>query len=149
MLDDPGQRRPAAELLGRHEYLDLPESILLPSLTGEFRCAPAGLTRRISDFHVFSRHQAGFPWRSQAAWMVRSSSVLLGKPIGDEQCEALVQQCYRPDLYREAARYLDLASPSHEEKPEGLHAGDWIFEPGVELGPDLLIGGSRFLRQAC
>jgi ABC-type nitrate/sulfonate/bicarbonate transport system substrate-binding protein len=148
-LDDAANRVAVAAMLARPEYLDLPIATLLPSLTGRLVHARDEASRCIPDFHEFARHQSAFPWRSHAAWMVRSSGVLLGKPIPDEQCQALVQQCYRPDLYREAARWLDLASPSRDERPEGEHALAWSLEAGVELGPDLLIEGQRFSRSAC
>ena len=122
--------------------------ILLPSLTGRFCRAKHLAPMDVPEFHVFGRYLAGFPWRSQAQWMVRSSSALLGKQIGEEQCRALVQQCYRPDLYREAARHLGLPAPSRDAKPEGEHAGCWEFEPGVLLGPDLMIGERRFCQSA-
>ncbi len=58
--------------------------------------------------------------------------------------EGPYRQSERYDLYREAARHLGLPAPSRDARPEGLHAGCWEFEPGVVLGPDLMIGGGQF-----
>ena len=143
-LAEPAQRERAAQILSQAQYLGLPAKVLLPSLTGRFSRAKHLAPMDAPDFHVFGRYCAGFPWRSQAQWMVRSSGALLGKDIGEEQCRALVQQSWRPDLYREAARHLGLPAPSRDARPEGLHAGCWEFEPGVVLGPDLMIGGGQF-----
>lgn len=131
-LTDPGQRKYAAEILSRPQYLNLPIKALLPSLTGEFSFAKNQPPRSLADFHVFSRYQAGFPWRSHGEWLVHHASGVLGKPLGEDVCRSLVQRCYRPDLYREAARYLGIPSPSKDYKEEGLHAGSWEFEPGIE-----------------
>lgn len=139
-LRDPEQRSKAAEILSRPEYLDLPVKTLLPSLTGEFCFAKHQSPDVMPDFHVFSRYTAGFPWRSHAEWMLRNSVALLGKPIDAADCRALAQRCYRTDLYREAARYLDLPSPNQDYKEEGKHSTKWVTEPDVEMGPDLMIG---------
>lgn len=137
-LADPAVCRDMAPVLAQRRYLDLPLQVLLPSLSGELRF----LRRQqkpvsVKDFHVFSRFQAGFPWRSTAARMVRQCSFALGHNISAEDSINLAQQCYRPDLYREAARWLGLPCPSQEVRPENLHAEPWEIEPGIELGPDL------------
>lgn len=144
-LRDPQQRTYAAEILSRKEYLDLPLRVLLPSLTGEFTMAKHLSPVQIRDFHVFGRYQAGFPWRSHAQWMVKSSSALLGKSIPGDLCQTLVQQCYRPDLYRQAARFLNLPSPDQDYKAEGVHDGEWELAEGLVMGADRMLGGNRFL----
>jgi hypothetical protein len=55
------------------------------------------------------------------------------------QAKALVQQAYRTDLYREAARHLELASPGRDYQPSNQHKTAWEIEPGIELSPDLLL----------
>lgn len=144
-LSNPDQRAYVAEILSRPEYLDLPVKTLLPSLTGEFSLAKHLAPQRVKDFHVFGSYHAGFPWRSHARWMVNSSSALLGKPIASDLIGTLVQQCYRPDLYREAARYLGLVSPSKDDKVEDIHSQTWEMESGITLGPDKMIGDSVFI----
>lgn len=137
-LADPGVRRDMAAVLAQRRYLDMPLQVLQPSLGGELR-----FVRRqqepvpMRDFHVFSRYQAGFPWRSTAALMVKQCSFALGQSIDEEACVNLAQQCYRPDLYREAARCLGLPCPAQEVRAENQHAQPWELEPGIELGPDL------------
>ncbi len=125
-----------AELLSQREYLNLPTRLLLPSLSGQFRFSKQDEPIAMPDFHVFWKYQAGFPWRSQASWMLEQCSALLGRPIAAEPAGALVQQCWRPALYREAARLLGLPSPSQDSKDEDVHDGAWELEPGIVLGPD-------------
>lgn len=144
-LSNPDQRAYVAEILSRPEYLDLPVKTLLPSLTGEFCLAKHLAPQKVKDFHVFGSYHAGFPWRSHARWMVNSSSVLLGKPIATDLIGTLVQQCYRPDLYREAARYLGLACPAKDDKVEDIHNKEWEMDVGITLGPDKMIGDSAFI----
>lgn len=139
ILKEPTHRERTAEILSRPEYLGLPVKSLLPSLLGNLQVAKHLPPVVNSDFHVFARYHAGFPWRSQADWMVDRSSELLGKAISHDQRKLLVQQSYRTDLYREAARYLDLPVPSKDYKVEGQHSTSWDFEENVTLGPDLMI----------
>lgn len=143
-LRNPEHRARVAELLSQPDYLDMPVKALLPALSGEFVFSKNASPVAIPDFHVFSRYQAGFPWRSHAEWMIRQSSSLLGKAISSDDCRSLVQQCYRPDLYREAARYLGMAAPDCDIKSEGHHSEPWDLAPGITLGADLMVCGQTW-----
>jgi nitrate/nitrite transport system substrate-binding protein len=136
-LSDPAERLAMAPVLAQPRYLNLPEAVLLPALTGHPRFTKSGEAVQLDDFLVFGAYQAGFPWRSTADAIVAQCSFALGNPIPPDQVANLSQQCFRPDLYREAARHLGLAAPSRERRPgEGTHASAWELEPGIVLGPD-------------
>ena len=136
-LAQPDNRLQAASLLSHPDYLDLPVEALLPSLSGRFVFTKGHEPVDLPDFHVFGRYQAGFPWRSHGEWMLQQCGELLGKSLPQERVKSLVQQTYRTDLYREAARHLELACPSRDYKPDNAHDQAWEFEPGVEVGSDL------------
>ena len=138
-LAHPANREEAASVLALPDYLDTPVDYLRPSLTGRFVFAKGQAPVDMPHFHVFGRFQAGFPWRSQGEWLLQQTGELLGKTVPPERLKALVQQTYRTDLYREAARFLQLASPSRDYKPVNRHEQPWEFEPGIELGPDRLL----------
>lgn len=138
-LAQPANREETAAVLARPEFLDSRSDCLLPSLTGKFVFARGGEPREMADFHVFGRYQAGFPWRSDGEWLLLQASALLGKVLSQENVKSLVQQTFRTDLYREAARYLGLPSPSRDYKPFNRHSAPWEFEPGIELGPDQIL----------
>jgi ABC-type nitrate/sulfonate/bicarbonate transport system substrate-binding protein len=129
-------RLQAAELLARPEYLDLPVHQLQPSLSGEFQYSKHRAPVQLPHFHVFGRFQAGFPWRSTAETLLGECNHMLGRRSTDEESRALVQQTYRTDLYREAARYLGLAYPEQDYLPGTTHSSAWEMAPGVELGPN-------------
>jgi nitrate/nitrite transport system substrate-binding protein len=136
-LAEPAERLALAPVLAQPRYLNLPEAVLLPALTGWPRFSKSGEAVRLDDFLVFSAYQAGFPWRSSADAIVRQCGFAHGSPIPPDQVANLSQQCFRPDLYREAARQLGIAAPARERRPnEGHHAEPWQFEPGIVLGPD-------------
>jgi nitrate/nitrite transport system substrate-binding protein len=138
-LAQPANREEAAVILARPEFLDCHINYLLPSLTGKFVYSRGEQPIDMPDFHVFGRFQAGFPWRSDGEWLLQQTGALLGRELSQESVKSLVQQTYRTDLYREAARHLGVASPSRDYKPRNQHTATWAFEPGIELGPDLIL----------
>lgn len=130
----------ALSFLGKAEYLNMPEHLLAPSLLGEFKYSKNMQAVPFDNFHVFWKFEACFPWRSMAEKMVKLSNFALAKPIADSDIKSLVQACYRTDLYRDAASYFGIASSSKDDKPEGTHNEAWLFEPGIMLGPDKILG---------
>ena len=138
-LSHPFNRQQAASVLADPRFLDLPESVIAPSLTGELAFSKDSAPTQLPHFHVFGRFQAGFPWRSDGEWLLQQIGGLLGKSIPPEDVKSIVQRTFRTDLYREAARHLALPCPSQDYKPLDTHAQNWEIEPGIELGPDLLL----------
>lgn len=143
-LADRENRDAAAPIIAADSYLNLPVKVVRPALIGAFQFNKSAAPVSIPDFLVFHRYQAGFPWRSRAEWLLRQSHGLLAKPISAEQAATLIQEAYRTDLYRETARLLGWPSPDLDYKSEGLHAGVHSVQPGVELGPDLMLAGTTF-----
>ena len=138
-LSHPFNREQTASVLADPRYLDLPQSAIEPSLTGQFAFSKGAAPADLPHFHVFGRFQAGFPWRSDGEWLLQQIGGLLGKSFPEEDVKSLVQRTFRTDLYREAARHLSLPCPSQDYKPLDAHAQNWEIEPGIELGPDLLL----------
>ncbi len=139
MLESPEQREAIALTMSQAEYLNLPSRYILPSLTGAYHYTKGSDAVVIPNFHVFWKYQAGFPWRSQAQWILTQTSKMLGKDISAEQAQSLIQQCWRPDLYREAARLLGVPCPSRDYKSENTHEEEWSIESDIVLGADKLI----------
>lgn len=138
-LSDMDNRKASVEILSRPEYLDLPGDYLRPSLTGEIIHDRSKIPQNQSNFHVFSEYHAGFPWRSQAESMLEQFTPQLGKPVDSEKLASLAQQCFRTDLYREAATRAGLDFPEQDYKPEGVHASPWKLSDKIELGSDLMV----------
>jgi len=138
-LADDSNRPAAAEVLSRREYLNVPLASLMPSMSGQFVFAKGEAPLDLPHFHVFGRFQAGFPWRSDGERLLQMIGELLGKKLAPESIKALVQQCFRTDLYREAARHLQLPCPDLDYRPVNRHDVPWQLAPGIELGPDRLL----------
>ena len=110
-------REQAIQILSQPAYLDLPAEYLRPSLTGKLFHQRAQTQSEQTDFHVFDNFNAGFPWRSDAEAMIQQFTSILGKQVSSDRTRSLVQRCYRTDLYREAAKFLDIQCPSQDYRP--------------------------------
>ncbi len=144
-LDEPGKRGTAAEILSRPERLDVPAALLERGLTGTFMVSPRGEIRQSPRFMTFHDGAAGFPWRSQAAWI----AMRIAKRLGLDQGEAMAaaKAIYRTDIYREHLRGVGADLPSASEKVEGSldHPTAVASESGrVILEPDRFFDGSVF-----
>lgn len=138
-------RSAALQLLDRGHYLDVPLEWLAQSLSGDLRVGLTQSKRSADYFHVFHRHQANFPWRSQAQWFLQQMQ-RWQQVRGELDAEAVATRVYRTDLYRDIFSTTH-SLPCSDVKPEGQHANIWTM-PGtrgdVELGPDLFIDGAIF-----
>lgn len=114
-LDDPAHHRQAALWL---------QDTLMPDAPAELLIAELATLR----FHA---GLAGFPWRSQARWLLEQMQRWRHLPAGVDPDSAA--QAYRPDLYRRVARGLGMPLPRDDDRPEGLHAAD--YEIAGESGP--------------
>jgi nitrate/nitrite transport system substrate-binding protein len=119
-LADMNNRELAIKVISKPEYLDISEHSLRPSLTGKIAYNRVNDSHDLPNFHVFSKYNAGFPWRSQAELMLKECENLLGKEIEQAKISSISQQCYRTDLYREAARHLNITSPDSDYKTETI-----------------------------
>jgi len=108
-LDEQGDanRRAAAELISRPEYVGADFPIIAASMTGTFEYGK-GDVRSMPDFNVFFRYFATYPYYSDAVWyltqMRRWGQIPEGRP--DAWYHDTARQVYRPDIYRQAADAL-------------------------------------------
>ncbi|MFG0379680.1 CmpA/NrtA family ABC transporter substrate-binding protein [Pseudomonas sp. zbq_18] len=100
-------RAEAVEILSRPEYVGADAKVIANSMTGTFEYEK-GDKREVPDFNVFFRHDATYPFYSDAIWyltqMRRWGQISEAKP--DSWYLDVAKQVYRPDLYREAANEL-------------------------------------------
>jgi nitrate/nitrite transport system substrate-binding protein len=100
-------RREAAKILARPEYVGADEAVIANSMTGTFEYE-RGDARALPDFNVFFRYHATYPFFSDAVWyltqMRRWGQIAEAHP--DAWYDTVARKVYRPDLWKEAARVL-------------------------------------------
>ncbi|MDB4297289.1 ABC transporter substrate-binding protein [Flavobacteriaceae bacterium] len=106
-LDTPGNRPEAVKILSMPQYVGADETVLANSMTGTFEFEK-GDKRDMPDFNVFYRHNATYPFYSDAVWfltqMRRWGQIPTAKPAAWYAEKAM--DIYRPDIWKKAADIL-------------------------------------------
>ncbi|MCF4098117.1 CmpA/NrtA family ABC transporter substrate-binding protein [Maritalea mediterranea] len=105
--NDNANREEAVEILARSEYVGADAEVIANSMTGTFEYEK-GDKRAVSDFNVFYRYYATYPFYSDAIWyltqMRRWGQIDAHKPDG--WYDEVAKSVYRPDIYLKAAEML-------------------------------------------
>lgn len=115
-------RKEAAQILARSEYVGADYRVIANSMTGTFEYG-RGDKRSLPDFNVFFRNYATYPYYSDAVWyltqMRRWGQIAEAKP--DEWFAETAKKVYRPDIYLKAATLLvDAGKAKKEDFPFGV-----------------------------
>lgn len=105
--DNNANRAEAVEILSKPEYVGADKEVIAASMTGTFEYEK-GDVREVPDFNVFFRHNATFPYYSDAVWyltqMRRWGQISEAKD--DAWYDAMAKEVYKPALYEAAAKSL-------------------------------------------
>ena len=105
--NDDANRKEAAQIISRPEYVGADYAVIANSMTGTFEYGK-GDVRSLPDFNVFFRYFATYPYYSDAVWyltqMRRWGQIAEAKP--DQWYHDTAKQVYRPDIYLQAAKLL-------------------------------------------
>ncbi len=100
-------RPEAVKILAKSQYVGANEEVIANSMTGTFEFEK-GDKREIPDFNVFFRHNATYPYYSDAIWyltqMRRWGQIADNK--SDDWYMDTAKRVYRPDIYSIAAKAL-------------------------------------------
>jgi NitT/TauT family transport system ATP-binding protein/nitrate/nitrite transport system substrate-binding protein len=116
-LDCPDNRREAAAILARPEHVGVSAEMLLRPLSGNLQRGGGEAEISDPDAVVFHRHDANFPWRSHAVWII-TQMIRWGQAREPFDILALAERVYRPDLFRAAVAELGVALPDNDYKQE-------------------------------
>lgn len=119
-LGAAGNAAMASELLAAENRLSLPADVLERGLTGRMVVRPGAHDQSAPRFIEFFVGAAGFPWRSQAAWIGQALALRHGLPV--ETARPTAAAVFRSDLYRLHLRGTGADLPSASEKLEGAVA---------------------------
>ncbi|MBB6096580.1 nitrate/nitrite transport system substrate-binding protein [Povalibacter uvarum] len=131
-------RKEAAQILSRSEYVGADYRVIANSMTGTFEYG-RGDKRALPDFNVFFRYNATYPFYSDAVWyltqMRRWGQIAEAKP--DHWYRDTASKVYRPDVYLRAAKLLvDEGKARKEDFPwetDGYRPPTKDFIDGMEF----------------
>ncbi|KQH85911.1 nitrate ABC transporter substrate-binding protein [Vibrio furnissii] len=100
-------RNEAVAMLAKSQYVGADKEVIANSMTGTFEYEK-GDKREVPDFNVFFRHNATYPYYSDAIWyltqMRRWGQIADAK--SDDWYMNIAKEVYRPDIYQQAAESL-------------------------------------------
>jgi len=100
-------RPEAVKILSRPEYVGADYDVIANSMTGTFEYEK-GDKREVPDFNVFFRHNATYPYYSDAVWYLTQMRRWgqISEKKSDDWYFDMAKKVYRPDLYAIAAKEL-------------------------------------------
>lgn len=130
-------RKEAAQILSRPEYVGADYRVIANSMTGTFEYG-RGDKRPAPDFNVFFRYYANYPFYSDAVWyltqMRRWGQIPEGKP--DAWYFETAKKAYRPEVFLEAAKALIAEKKANaadfDFASDGFRAPTRDFIDGIE-----------------
>jgi nitrate/nitrite transport system substrate-binding protein len=130
-------RKEAAQILSRSEYVGADYRVIANSMTGTFEYG-RGDKRGVPDFNVFFRYFATYPYYSDAVWyltqMRRWGQIPQSQP--DEWYHAIARKVYLTEPYLRAARMLVEEKKAKQEdfpwNSDGFRPPTRGFIDGVE-----------------
>ena len=135
--NDNANRMEAVEMLARSEYVGADAEVIAASMTGTFEYEK-GDVRDVPDFNVFFRHDATYPFYSDAIWYL--TQMRRWGQIAEHKDDAWYAETaasvYLPEIYLEAAKLLvDEGYASADDFPmdtDGYRAPTDEFIDGIE-----------------
>lgn len=107
----------ASEILAQPGRLEVSAEVIERSLTGRLVISPMGEERMVPGFIRFHDGAAGFPWRSQAAWI--GARLARRHGLDPETAQARAAGVFRSDLYRLHLGPAGADLPAASAKVEG------------------------------
>lgn len=100
-------RPEAVKILSQSNYVGADYDVIANSMTGTFEYEK-GDKRDVPDFNVFFRHNATYPYYSDAIWYLTQMRRWgqISTDMSDDWYKETAAKVYRPDIYVEAARSL-------------------------------------------
>jgi nitrate/nitrite transport system substrate-binding protein len=112
-------RKEAAQILARKEYVGADYEVIANSMTGYFLYQKTD-RREMPDFNVFYRYFATYPYYSDAIWYLTQMRRWgqIGETKPDAWYHETAKKVYRPDVYLSAAKaLLEAGHITKEEVP--------------------------------
>jgi nitrate/nitrite transport system substrate-binding protein len=100
-------RPEAVKILAKSNYVGADYDVIANSMTGTFEYEK-GDKRDVPDFNVFFRHNATYPYYSDAIWYLTQMRRWgqISETKSDDWYKDLAKKVYRPDIYAIAAKEL-------------------------------------------
>src|SRR5256712_8388756 len=125
--NDKLENRPRmAEVVGQPQYVNAGKEIILGRILGDYDYGD-GRTEKDKYYMTFFDRQTNFPLKSHGVWGL-SQFRRWGMVKEPPDYKRLLDRVHRPDLFRQRAKDMRIATPREDRKKETLFAGT-TFDP--------------------
>jgi len=120
-IDQLDNRPHVAEVVSRPQYINCEPGVILGRLLGRYEYGD-GRTEQDPLYMTFFDRDTNFPWKSHGIWWISQFRRWGMVPEGTDYT-GIVNKVHRPDIFREVARQMSVATPAEDTKKEALFDG--------------------------
>jgi nitrate/nitrite transport system substrate-binding protein len=143
-LDEPTNRKRAAEVIGQQAYVNAPPEVIEARLMGRYDLGcDLGEHTYTNDYMLF--HDGGrvnAPRKAHAIWYM-AQYVRFDYLKEPPDYEKIANKLIRQDLYREVAAEMKIDVPDDDMKPFTVELDNIKFDPANPAGSLLAYGGTK------
>ncbi|MEA3373170.1 MAG: CmpA/NrtA family ABC transporter substrate-binding protein [Campylobacterota bacterium] len=112
-------RKEAAKILSKPNYVKAPVKVLEKSMTGTFQYLKGQDSEPNPQFNVFANYYAAYPFYSHGMWFITQMYRWgqLDKPVNMKE---VIEKTYRPDLFEAVAKEVGYSLPPSPWKKDGV-----------------------------
>jgi len=111
-------RKEAAKILSKPNYVKAPVNVLEKSMTGTFQYLKGQKSEANPMFNVFANYYAAYPFYSHGMWFI-TQMYRWGQLDKAVNMKEVIEKVYRPDLFAEAAKEVGYSLPPSPWKIDG------------------------------
>jgi len=112
-------RKEAAKILSKKNYVNAPVSVLKKSMTGTFQYLKGQKSEENPQFNVFANYYAAYPFYSHGMWFI-TQMYRWGQIDKAYDMKKVIESVYRPDLFAEVAKEIGYTLPPSPWKKDGV-----------------------------
>jgi len=142
--NDNANRPEAVKILAQSNYVGADFDVIANSMTGTFEYEK-GDKRAVPDFNVFFRHNATYPYYSDAIWYLTQMRRWgqIPEQKSDDWYKTLAAKVYRPDIYTKAAQSLINNNLAHADDFPDFATEDGFKPPQTGFIDDIVYDGKQ------
>src|SRR4051794_3541434 len=130
--DKPENKQEMSEIVGKRQWFNVPVADIAGRAKGDINYGNGRVEKGTRQFMKFWQDHASYPFKSHDSWFV-TEDVRWGKFEGATDIKALVDKVNREDLWRDAAKTLNVAA---SDIPASTSRGKETFFDGKVFDPE-------------
>jgi len=123
-------RKEAAKILSKPNYVKAPLKVLEKSMTGTFQYLKGQESEPNPQFNVFANYYAAYPFYSHGMWFI-TQMYRWGQLESAVNMKEVIEKVYRPDLFEEVAKEVGYMLPPSAWKKDGVDEFNMFMDKRV------------------